>query len=106
MATIEITIDDEKIQELRQGDRGMTALLEPVLNQVLQAEMPEHLGAKSGERTDHRSGDRNGTYKRKLTTRVGILELEVPRDREGTFDTALFQRYQRSEKALVTTLPW
>ena len=34
MATIEITIDDEKIQELRQGDRGMTALLEPVLNHV------------------------------------------------------------------------
>jgi transposase-like protein len=28
----------------------------------------------------------------------------VPRDREGTFDTALFQRYQRSEKALVLSL--
>jgi hypothetical protein len=41
MATIEITIDDEKIQELLQGDRGMTALLKPVLNQVLQAEMTE-----------------------------------------------------------------
>jgi hypothetical protein len=35
MATFEITIDDEKIQELLQGDRGMAALLEPVLNQIL-----------------------------------------------------------------------
>ena len=73
-------------------------------NQMLQAEMTEHLGAEARERTDSRRGYRNGSYERKLTTRVGTLELEVPRDREGTFDTVLFQRYQRSEKALVTTL--
>jgi len=104
MASIEIEIDDEKIQELLQGDRGMTVLLEPILNEILQAEMTEHLGAEPGEQTDDRRGYRNGTYQRKLTTRVGTIELEVPRDREGTFQTALFQRYQRSEKALVLTL--
>jgi transposase-like protein len=104
MATFEITIDDEKIQELLHGDRGMAALLEPILNQILQAEMTEHLGAGPEERTDDRQGYRNGSYNRKLTTRVGTLELEVPRDREGEFQTALFQRYQRSEKALVLAL--
>jgi transposase-like protein len=104
MATIEIEIDDQKIQQLLQGDRGMAVLLEPVLNQILQAEMTEHLKAEPGEQTDDRQGYRNGTYDRKLTTRVGTIELEVPRDREGTFQTALFQRYQRSEKALVLTL--
>ena len=103
MATIEIEID-EKIHQLLRGDRGMAALLEPILNQILQAEMTEHLGAGPEERTDDRQGYRNGSYQRKLTTRVGRLELEVPRDREGTFQTALFQRYQRSEKALVLTL--
>ncbi len=66
--------------------------------------MTEHLKAKPGEQTDDRRGYRNGTYQRKLTTRVGTIELEVPRDREGSFQTALFQRYQRSEKALVLTL--
>jgi transposase-like protein len=104
MATIEIEIDDEKIQELLRGDRGMAILLEPILNQILQAEMTEHLGAEPEEHTDDRRGYRNGSYERKLTTRVGTIELEVPRDREGTFQTALFQRYQRSEKALVLTL--
>ena len=104
MATFEITIDDEKIQELLHGDRGMAALLEPILNQILQAEMTDHLGAEPGERTDERQGYRNGSYERQLTTRVGTLELEVPRDREGEFQTALFQRYQRSEKALVLAL--
>jgi transposase-like protein len=104
MATFEMEIPDEKIQEMLQGDRGIAVLLEPILNQILQSEMTEHLGAESGERTDSRSGYRNGTYQRKLTTRVGTLELEVPRDRDGTFQTELFQRYQRSERALVTTL--
>jgi len=104
MATFEITIDDEKIQELLQGDRGMAALLEPILNQILQAEMTDHLSAGPEERTDDRQGYRNGSYERQLTTRVGTLELEVPRDRKGEFQTALFQRYQRSEKALVLAL--
>jgi transposase-like protein len=61
MATIEITIDDEKIHQLLQGDRGMAVLLEPILNQMLQAEMAEHLKAKPGEQTDDRRGHRNGT---------------------------------------------
>jgi len=104
MATFEITIDDEKIQELLQGDRGMAVLLEPILNQILQAEMTDHLGAEPGQRTDERRGYRNGSYQRQLTTRVGTIKLEVPRDRSGTFQTALFQRYQRSEKALVLAL--
>ena len=104
MATFEITIDDKKIQDLLQSDQGMAALLEPILNQLLQAEMTEHLRAEPGERTDSRRGWRNGSYERQLTTRVGTLTLEVPRDREGTFQTALFERYQRSEKALVLAL--
>jgi transposase-like protein len=53
MATVEITIDDEKIQELLHGDRGMAALVEPILNQILQAEMTERLRAEPGE--DRRS---------------------------------------------------
>jgi len=82
----------------------MAALLEPILNQLLQAEMTEHLSAEPGERTSSRRGWRNGSYERQLTTRVGTFTLEVPRDREGTFQTALFERYQRSEKALVLAL--
>ncbi len=74
------------------------------MNEILQAEMTEHLSAKPEEQTDQRRGYRNGSYERTLTTRVGSLNLEVPRDRDGTFQTDLFQRYQRSEKALVTTL--
>jgi transposase-like protein len=105
MADLQFTLDEEQIQEALFGDRGMAVLMESVLNQVLQSETTDHLGAAAGERTGERSGYRNGSYERELTTRArGRLELEVPRDREGTFSTALFARYQRSEKALVLSL--
>ena len=72
--------------------QGLAELLERALNQVLESEITEHLGAGPHERTPERRGRRNGHYRRCLTTRVGTLELEVPRDRDGTFRTELFER--------------
>ena len=46
----------------------------------------------------------DGHMPRTLRTRVGTLSLRVPQDREGTFSTRLFCRYQRNEKALVLAL--
>ena len=66
--------------------------------------MTETVGAAKGERTSERLGYRAGYYGRTLVTRVGKLELRVPQDREGRFSTELFERYQRSERALVAAL--
>jgi putative transposase len=55
-------------------------------------------------KTRRRLGYRAGYYYRTLITRVGRLELRVPHDRQGRFSTELFERYQRSEKALVAAL--
>ena len=74
------------------------------LQGVLEGEMTEFLGAEPGERTEARNGYRSGYYGRSLVTRIGKLELRVPRDRSGEFSTALFERYARSEKALVAAL--
>jgi len=75
-----------------------------VVEQVLEAEMDEALGAGKGERTASRLGYLSGHYSRTLVTRVGKLELRVPQDRQGRFRTEIFERYQRSEKALVGAL--
>jgi putative transposase len=75
-----------------------------VLQQLLEAQITEHVGAAPYERTEHRKRHRNGYKQRTLNTRVGTLELLVPQDREGTFSTSLFARYQRNEKALVLSL--
>ena len=75
-----------------------------VIQEILEAEMTEHIGAALHERTDARKGHRNGHKPRTLRTRVGTLNLLVPQDREGTFSTRLFSRYQRNEKALCLAL--
>lgn len=82
----------------------MKVLVKEVLQEVLDTEMTEFLGADRSERTVGRTGYRSGYYSRGLVTRIGKLELRVPRDRNGEFSTALFERYQRSEKALVAAL--
>jgi len=82
----------------------LRTLVERTLQELLEAEMTAHVGAEPYERTETRSGHRNGYRPRTLHTRVGTLTLLVPQDREGTFSTALFARYQRSEKALVLAL--
>jgi putative transposase len=79
-------------------------VIQEVVQQVLEAEMEEALGAGKGERTASRQGYRSGYYGRSLMTRVGKLELRVPQDRQGRFRTEIFERYQRSEKALVAAL--
>jgi putative transposase len=79
-------------------------IVERVLQEVLEAEMTEHVGAAPHERTDAREGYRNGHKPRTLRTRVGTLKLLVPQDREGSFSTRLFSRYQRNEKSLVLAL--
>src|SRR5580700_2119309 len=89
---------------LLSDEGGFRAVLESALQAVLEAEMTDALQAEKGERTQGRLGYRSGYYERKLVTRVGVLELRVPQDRSGRFSTELFERYQRSEKALVAAL--
>lgn len=91
------------VELVKEGDYLRTVVQE-VVQQILEAEMDEALGAEKGERTANRRGYRSGYYQRTLVTRVGKLELRVPQDRQGHFRTEVFERYQRSEKALVAAL--
>lgn len=104
MAQYQITLDDGIVHRLFQRDGGLSKLVEQVLNQVLEAQVGEHLQAAPYERTEERQGYRNGYRERKLKTRVGPITLDVPLVRNGAFSTELFSRYQRSEQALIVAL--
>jgi transposase-like protein len=82
----------------------MRRLVERVVQEVLETESTRFLEAEPYERTRERRGYRHGYKPRLLKTRVGTLELLVPKDREGQFQTELFERYQRSEKALLLAI--
>src|SRR6516164_6970579 len=96
------TID---VKALLAGDEEfLRALVRTALQEVLEVEMTQALGAEKSERTTDRLGYRSGYYGRTLVTRIGKLELRVPQDRGGRFSTELFERYQRSERSLVAAL--
>ncbi|MGH6848704.1 MAG: IS256 family transposase [Methylocella sp.] len=82
----------------------LRSAVESLVHAALEAEMTEAVGAAKSGRTERRLGYRSGYYERSLVTRVGMLELRVPQDRAGRFSAELFERYQRSEKALVAAL--
>lgn len=105
MTTTKRNTKRTSVKALVAGDRDlMKLLMKEALQEVLEGEMAAFIGAAPSERTDSRQGYRAGYYSRSLVTRIGKLELRVPRDRGGEFSTALFERYARSEKALVGAL--
>ena len=90
MAGYEVNVGSELLPGLLNGQDGLAKLVEAVLNQVLEAQVTETLGAARHERTDERAGYRNGYRPRTLYTRVGPVTLLVPQTREGVFSTDLF----------------
>lgn len=72
-----------------------------VLEEVLQCEIDEQLGyEKHQRRSDGPSNYRNGSTKRKLKTQFGEVEVNVPRDRNGTYEPQILDKYQRNVDGL------
>jgi putative transposase len=106
MTQIQFTLEDELVKELflDPNQEAMKKLMEKIIDAILNAEAEEQVGAALYERTGQERTYRNGYRPRSLTTRVGSLNLHIPKLRNGNFSTELFARYQRSEKALELTL--
>jgi len=104
MAGYDINVGRDLLPGLLSGQNGLAKLVETVLNQILEAQVAETLGADRHERSEERQGYRNGYRARTLYTRVGPVTLQVPQTRDGSFSTDIFKRYQRSEQAFVLAL--
>ena len=106
MPKVELNLEDDELKELLLSDRdkAMQSIMAKILDEILKSEATEQIKAKAYERSDERTNSRNGYRVRQLTTRVGSLELHVPKLRHGNFSTQLFKRYQRSEQAFDLAL--
>ena len=82
---------------LREGLRVLAQAL-------MEVELEAHLGAGRDERTDGRSGYRNGSRDRRWDTRVGTLDLDGPRVRDGSFFPMLLEPRKRAERALLAVV--
>ncbi|KKR03211.1 MAG: Transposase mutator type [Candidatus Uhrbacteria bacterium GW2011_GWF2_39_13] len=78
--------------------------VEETLNKLLEEEAERLCGAKRYEHSDARQDTLAGTYNRKLQTRVGEVELKVPRLRRLPFETQIIERYKRREASVEEAL--
>ena len=106
MAQLNITLNQEEILSLLTNDRNeaFRQLLQNSLNSILKAESEEQLHAAPYERSEDRTDSRNGSRERSLVTRIGKIELAVPRHRNQPFKTMVFDNYSRSEAALIASM--
>ena len=106
MAQLNITLNQDEVLQLLADNSGnaFRVLLQNTLNSVLKAESAEQLHVQPYERSEKRTDSRNGTRTRALTTRIGTIDLVVPRHRNVPFKTLVFENYKRSEAALITTM--
>src|SRR5438093_12923713 len=94
----------EPVQGLFVEPGALAAMIQACVRATLEEEVSRHLGAEPYERTPQRRGQRNGLKPRTMATAVGKLEFEVPQVRQGGFRPSVFERYQRSDRALVAAL--
>ncbi|HET6919094.1 MAG TPA: transposase [Jiangellaceae bacterium] len=74
----------------------LSGLTKTVLETALEAEMTEHVGYEPHDRAGRHSGNsRNGTRTKTVLTDIGPVELDVPRDRNGTFEPKIVRKRQR-----------
>lgn len=71
---------------------------------LMELEVSQHVGAERHERTLARTGQRNGYRERDWDTRVGTIELRVPRVRDGSYFPGLLEPRKRAERALVAVV--
>ena len=83
----------------------MRSLLQSIINALLSADADAVVGAEYGRPSPGRTSQRNGYRRRDLDTRVGTIDVAIPKLRTGTyFPEWLLQRRKRAESALITVV--
>src|SRR4051794_36754682 len=75
-----------------------------VVQELMESEVSELVGAKLGERTEDRVTHRNGYRPRRWDTRAGEIELQIPKLRQGSYFPSFLTPRKRSEQALVSVV--
>src|SRR4051812_44545230 len=106
MAEKRMTVE-QVVSYLLEGEEGIDFLRESltwVVQQLMEAEVSELIGAEHGERSPERLTHRNGYRPRRWDTRAGELELAIPKIRRGSYFPSFLEPRRRSEQALVSVI--
>ncbi len=89
--------DEDRIDVLRE-------LMQLIAQFIIDAEATEKIGAERYERTESRVTQRNGSRSRTWDTRLGTVELKIPKLRQGSFFPSLLEPRRRAEQALAAVI--
>lgn len=92
-------LEDFKVQ-----DDPLMEMMKYLLGRVMELEISQRTGSEKGEHNPERTGYRSGTRNRRLDTRLGTIDLEIPKLRKGGYVPFFMERWQRSEEALVSVV--
>jgi transposase-like protein len=104
MTHFNFTVDDEIVRHAFLSELypdGQSKFLEVVLNQLLQTYASEVCGPEPYQQSETRSDYRNGYRSRRMTTKLGSIELEVPRLRNRSFSIDFLKNYKRQDQDLI-----
>ena len=95
---------DKLMEKATAAEDPLRTMAEMIVDFVMEAEVSAKIGAEPNERTDERTGYRNGHRDRRWDTRLGTLNLQVPKLREGGYVPSFIEHRKRSEQALISVI--
>jgi transposase-like protein len=98
------TLPEEFLEQIaREGLDVIPDLIRIIVNQAMEYERQQHLGAGRYQRTARRQGYANGYKPKTVKTRQGKITFDIPQVREGNFYPSALEKGERSERALKLT---
>lgn len=95
----------EALQEISESGNPLLTMLRMICQEMMELEVNQQLNADRSQRTEGRTGYRSGYRRgRRLDTRIGTMNLDIPKVRNGGYVPFFLERWQRSEQALITTI--
>ena len=95
---------DKLVEEVKEAEDPIRAMAQLMADFLMESEVTAKVGAEPHERSAERTTYRNGYRPRRWDPRVGTLELQVPKVREGGYVPSFIERRKRSEQALISVI--
>ena len=95
---------DKLVETANSAEDPLRAMAEMIADFVMEAEVTAKVGAEPHERSPERTTHRNGFRDRRWDTRLGTLNLKVPKLREGGYVPSFIEHRRRSEQALISVI--
>jgi putative transposase len=99
-----VELASKLFEEAVGAEDPLRRIAEMVTSFLMEAEVAQKVGAGPHERSDGRTTHRNGYRPRRWDTRLGTLELQVPKVREGGYVPSFIEHRKRSEQALISVI--